>query len=63
MEHKAPALRRDCATVLHEWLLANQDRPYPSAEEKLELEKVSVRSQAYVPHVLLQARFALGNNN
>jgi len=48
-----PYLRRDCAKVLHEWFLANQDRPYPSAEEKLELEKVSVRSQACVPHFLL----------
>ena len=56
-----PYLRRDCAKVLHEWFLANQDRPYPSAEEKLELEKVSVRSQACVPHFLLQAGFALGN--
>ena len=56
-----PYLRRDCAKVLHEWFLANQDRPYPSAEEKLELEKASVRSQAYVPHALLQAGFALGN--
>ena len=38
-----PYLRRDCAKVLNEWFAANLHRPYPSADEKLELEKISVR--------------------
>jgi len=41
-----PYLRRDCSKVLNEWFSANLDRPYPSAEEKLELERKSVRFAA-----------------
>ena len=39
-----PYLRRDCAKVLNEWFTANLHRPYPSAEDKLELQKKSVRT-------------------
>ena len=49
-----PYLRRDCAKVLQEWFLANLDRPYPSAEDKLVLEQKSVRPSFVGPTSLRQ---------